>query len=776
MKRGMRRLREVPRRVHSSGKIRRRLSLSVRAENWIQYGRSVSRLDPAHVESSWPNPIENEYTSEISRYEYRIDEKQKIMRSSPPPPSPPIDDIYVSSYELLEKQKKNEEQVFEKACAEYKKMVQDLVRLGKGSELGPVQKALLSWYEPLTIRINQEKKDFINGIRSEDRSIYGPLLLLLKPEEFAVITLHNVLSSTMQASVHGVKYSALISTIGQEIMTEIRLNRLKQKEKENKKNKKYSFNLKALINSRSSKLVNIRTRKILSESDGLEWPRSTLAKLGSFLINELMQVATCPNTNEALFKHKIENTFKNGKVAKLGLVYISQPLLHESWIEEVMHHCAMPRYLPMVIPPRPWEDINRGCYLKLRPDLMRTNGNIDQIDAIRRAQMPKIYDGLNALAKVPWRINKEMLEIIDTAWHQAQCRFPEFPNFESIQEPQEPTEQIQELKNLTKIVTDDEIDPDHIHKLKQHCTNYYRRIRKIRKINTEQHSLRCDLLIKLKIAHDFKDDQAFYFPYNLDFRGRAYPIPPNLNHLGSDVCRSMLTFAEAKPLGTNGLYWLRVHLANLFGKSKSSLQERVQFTINNQQNIFASAQEPFQTNWWLEADEPWQALATCKEISAALNYPDGPENYKSSLPVHADGSCNGLQHYAALGRDHEGGKQVNLLPGDQPRDVYIGVCEKIVEKIDKITAGDTDILYEVFPDIDKDDDRKNNKIKMAHILDGIIDRKVVKQTVMTSVYGVTFIGARDQILKRLYDKVEEILAAPDNYAKKICPINSTRCH
>lgn len=33
-----------------------------------------------------------------------------------------------------------------------------------------------------------------------------------------------------------------------------------------------------------------------------------------------------------------------------------------------------------------------------------------------------------------------------------------------------------------------------------------------------------------------------------------------------------------------------------------------------------------------------------------------------------------------------------------------------------------------------------------------VDRKLVKQTVMTSVYGVTYIGARDQISKRLKER------------------------
>jgi DNA-directed RNA polymerase len=33
-----------------------------------------------------------------------------------------------------------------------------------------------------------------------------------------------------------------------------------------------------------------------------------------------------------------------------------------------------------------------------------------------------------------------------------------------------------------------------------------------------------------------------------------------------------------------------------------------------------------------------------------------------------------------------------------------------------------------------------------------VDRKLVKQTVMTSVYGVTFIGARNQIMSRLKER------------------------
>nr|XP_016854711.1 PREDICTED: DNA-directed RNA polymerase, mitochondrial [Anolis carolinensis] len=98
------------------------------------------------------------------------------------------------------------------------------------------------------------------------------------------------------------------------------------------------------------------------------------------------------------------------------------------------------------------------------------------------------------------------------------------------------------------------------------------------------------------------------------------------------------------------------------------------------------------------------------------------------LPLSQDGSCNGLQHYAALGRDVVGAASVNLTPCDVPQDVYSVVAQQV----------------EVF--------RKRDAaagVKTAQLLEGFIGRKVVKQTVMTVVYGVTRYGGRLQIEKRL---------------------------
>jgi len=70
----------------------------------------------------------------------------------------------------------------------------------------------------------------------------------------------------------------------------------------------------------------------------------------------------------------------------------------------------------------------------------------------------------------------------------------------------------------------------------------------------------------LQIASAFGKVDRFYYPHNVDFRGRVYPIPPHLNHIGNDLSRGLLLFADGKKLGPLGVKWLKIHCANLMGK------------------------------------------------------------------------------------------------------------------------------------------------------------------------------------------------------------------
>jgi len=133
-----------------------------------------------------------------------------------------------------------------------------------------------------------------------------------------------------------------------------------------------------------------------------------------------------------------------------------------------------------------------------------------------------------------------------------------------------------------------------------------------------------------------KDEEGFFYPHNVDFRGRAYPMHPYLNHVDSDMCRGILEFAEGRPLGRSGLQWLKIHLAKLYGHgvNKWSHEGRLAFAENNLGDIFDSADKPLEgRRWWLKAEYPFQCLAVCIDLAAALRSPT-PEAFISHIPVH----------------------------------------------------------------------------------------------------------------------------------------------
>jgi DNA-directed RNA polymerase len=343
---------------------------------------------------------------------------------------------------------------------------------------------------------------------------------------------------------------------------------------------------------------------------------------------------------------------------------------------------------------------------------MRFKDSIEQKNHIAAASgkgyLEGVFHGLEVLSSTPWRINRKVFDTVLEAWNSGSgiADIPAAPENCDYTVPEKPA----------NAATDPAAR-----------VAYQERLKAVLLQQKKDHGERCKFNYNLEIARAYLND-VFYIPHNMDFRGRAYPIPPHLSPVGDDLCRGLLTFGISKPLGKTGLKWLQIHLANVYGFDKASFEERAQFARDHEADIFDSADKPLEGNrWWLKAEDPWQCLATCFELAAALRSPN-PETFESSIPVHQDGTCNGMQHYAALGGDVRGAKAVNLERGDRPADIYTGVADLVNAAIEE--------------------DRKAG-LPMALLIKGELGRKVVKQTVMTTVYGVTFIGAREQIARQL---------------------------
>jgi DNA-directed RNA polymerase len=205
-------------------------------------------------------------------------------------------------------------------------------------------------------------------------------------------------------------------------------------------------------------------------------------------------------------------------------------------------------------------------------------------------------------------------------------------------------------------------------------------VAKRRDIHRENASIRGRshaILNCLEMADELRSRPAIWYPHTKDFRGRSYSAATRCPHpQGNDISKSLIHFAEGKPLGPDGLYWLCVRAANTYGHDKLPLQERVQWTLDHRMEMLTSSTDPLSCAFWTHADEPWCFLATCNELVMALSS-QSVEDFVSHLPVPMDGSCNGLQHLAAMGLDPVGARATNLASQTPRQDVYEEVAKRV---------------------------------------------------------------------------------------------------
>ncbi|KAL3568177.1 hypothetical protein D5086_030828, partial [Populus alba] len=602
---------------------------------------------------------------------------------------------------LRRRQVKIEAEAWELATKEYKELLKDMCEHKLAPNLPYMKSLFLGWFEPFRDAIAKEQELIRTG---KSRQGYAPYFDLLPADKMSVIAMHQLAAMVMTGGEHGcARVVTAACMIGDAIEQEIRIHNILEKTRKKKENANDSKNgvegespavMKEQENLRKKVADLIKKQKlpavrkiVKGKDDSKPWNADARAKVGSRLIELLLQtayiqppcdqLADSPSEPRPAFVHAFRTvSYENKKCAKKYGVIQCDPLVLKG-LEKTARHMVIP-YMPMLVPPLRWRE---------RSYVMRIHGAKQQREAVKRAprkQLRPVFEALDTLGNTRWRVNKRVLSVVDRIWSNGGC-LADLVDHSDVPLPE-------------KLGTEDEA------LLKK----WKWKLRGVKKENRERHAQRCDIELKLAVAQKMKDEEGFYYPHNIDFRGRAYPMHPYLNHLGSDLCREILEFAEGCPLGKSGLRWLKIHIANLFagGVDKLSYEGRIAFTENHLDDIFDSANKPLDgKRWWLHAEDPFQFLAVCINLTEALRS-SSPETYISHIHVHQDGSCNGLQHYAALGRDKLGAAAVNLVAGEKPADVYSGIAA----------------------------------------------RKLVKQTVMTSVYGVTYIGARDQIKRRLKER------------------------
>jgi DNA-directed RNA polymerase len=288
-----------------------------------------------------------------------------------------------------------------------------------------------------------------------------------------------------------------------------------------------------------------------------------------------------------------------------------------------------PLWGPLVVPPRRWTNNRDGGYhfdLNGRHRLLKIAGR----DFCEK-NVPAVFSAVNALQGVAFRINRK---ILDTAAHLLSTV---------------PSRETDELFGISPAASGEK--------------RLWLRV-SVNRITAE--------------ASRLEAYPRIYYTGFLDFRGRYYCKGTYLNPQGSDLCRGLVEFADAKPIRDDKAErWLRNHGASCYGSefSRGTHNERERWVRDNEARIVALARDPVspENRAFLKgADKPWEFLAWSHEWSGFREQGFG---YESRLPVAVDGSCNGIQHFAALMRSRELAEQVNLSKTVRPGDIYKAVAE-----------------------------------------------------------------------------------------------------
>lgn len=395
--------------------------------------------------------------------------------------------------------------------------------------------------------------------------------------------------------------------------------------------------------------------------------------------------------------------------------------------------------VPMIIPPRDWTNFSNGGYLTNRLNIVKVIDN--KIRSKYKVDFDKYsdkVDSLNKLQKDSFCVNHKILDVLNTILKNRMVDSKSnkfFPRFlGGLPFIQEVDENI--LVKGKKLKSSDLMDGEEF----ENINDFYSKSREIQDNLNSDEARSLNFLKTLSIANDFKDYNNLYFVYQFDTRYRKYTHQSFLTPQGKDYAKALLNKTEYVELNEVGEKWFKIHIANVFGKDKELLDDRVKWVNENEEMILNIAENAFANlEDWAYCDSPFEFLAGC------FAYMDWKNGGKTNLPIQIDATCSGLQIFSGLMLDKEGAENVNVV------NKYNEDGIALRSDIYKIVADEDNRMlengeYNKTLDIKKSDETVNYDFtKIANEIKGKISRTIVKRNVMTLSYNATREGMKQQL-------------------------------
>jgi DNA-directed RNA polymerase len=226
----------------------------------------------------------------------------------------------------------------------------------------------------------------------------------------------------------------------------------------------------------------IEKHHMIEDNDIGSIPKDVQLKIGAFLTNVM-----CKNLTYSVGKKKHlllkAQVLKKSKNKELGYVLFNKSFI-EHFVSEIdkVHdlNIHIERSLPMIYKPAPWKNFKFGAYYLKQTKMVKIIASFKEANSLlNQGDISDVCNALNVVSDIKWRVNKNVLEMIEYIWSiggglgEIPKRFNDRPiTAELLRKAQ--------FKDKLKLI-------------KEHQKNM------------ETHALRCEFLLRLNIAQSFKN-------------------------------------------------------------------------------------------------------------------------------------------------------------------------------------------------------------------------------------------------------------------------------
>lgn len=314
-------------------------------------------------------------------------------------------------------------------------------------------------------------------------------------------------------------------------------------------------------------------------------------------------------------------------------------------------------------------------------------------------KMPKVYKALNAYGNTKFEVNEELLSILMQMDEDKHCFVPEEVESNIVADA---------LYSLMKFTRVSEFVGEQAKKW--YLANVSQQLMK-KGLTTVQMDGRSKKYGKRKASGWFKEkttepldivrasskryefdkvtsmaqrmcSKTFHYDFQLDSRGRVYPVVNYFEPTGSDLAKGLLLFANGAPVSDNVLYNLAIHTANCMGEDKLAMDDRVLYVWVHMDEILEAANDLANSEWLKQfKGEKKTKVQLMSAILEWKKYHEDPENYVCHLPIGLDATNSGLQILSAATRDVVGAQETNVInhPEQEIGDAYMVIANAVLD-------------------------------------------------------------------------------------------------